>query len=120
MAICKKMIYLHNEMLNLKLTTMEKQITIENLQDEVTDLKITIEAKEAEIEKLKADVKEENGYRKMYDNLYTEVVQKYNDAKAFLRTIALFLETATNDETDRVSSARIDLIKSTIDKYLKP
>ena len=98
---------------------MEKEITIENLSQEVTDLKLQLEAKEAEIEKLKNDVKEENGYRKMYDNLYSEILQKYNFAKSFLRTIAMLLETTSEEGTDRASTARVDLIKSAIDKYLK-
>lgn len=98
---------------------MEKEITIENLSQEVTELKLQIEAKDAEIEKLKTDVKEENGYRKMYDNLHSEVLQKYNSAKSFLHTISLLLETASEEDTDRASTTRIDLIKIAIDKYLK-
>lgn len=98
---------------------MEKEITIENLQQENAELKVKIEANEAEIARLKDDFKNENDLHKLYDNLYCEYVKKYNEAIAFIKTIAMMLDAAADEETTSASSARLELISNTIAKFTK-
>ena len=96
---------------------MEKEITIENLSQEVTDLKLQIEAKDAEIEEFKKLYDEEKGLHKLYDGLYFEKTQKVTQLTEFLRSVVLMAEAAMEEETDRASSARLELIVNTIKRH---
>lgn len=96
---------------------MQTEITIENLQQEVTDLKIKLEAREAEIEKLSKKYEEAKGLHKMYENLYFEKTQRCNKVETFIGIVSMMVDCASAEETTSAASARLDLIKSTIEKF---
>lgn len=99
---------------------MEKEITIENLQQENAELKIKVEANEAEITRLNAELESEKNTRKVYEDMYFEQTQRANKCETFLRTISMMLDVASNEESSTSTAARFDLMKGTIDKFLKP
>lgn len=99
---------------------MEEEITIENLQQENAELKIKVEANEAEIARLKSELKSEKDTRKFYEDTYYEHLQRANKCEAFLRTLSLMLDIASNEECSTSTAARFDLMKGTIEKFLKP
>lgn len=96
---------------------MDKEITIENLQQEVAELKTKVEAREAEIENLNKLYEEEKGLHKLYDGLYFEKTQKVTQLTEFLRSVVLMAEAAMEEEMDRASSARLELIVNTIKRH---
>lgn len=93
---------------------MEKEITIENLSQEVTDLKIKIEALEAENKELIKKHEDEKGLHRLYDGLYTEKAAKVTQLTEFIRTLEFMLQAAMDEECDRASEARLELIAKTI------
>lgn len=101
---------------HLILTKMEKEITIENLSQEVTDLKLQIEAKEAEIEKLKADKKNADDVRAMWQNTSFDYLTKLNK----MQTIKVMLHIVKGKLTQLIDiQAQIELIEATMEEALQ-